>query len=331
MEQQTASNQISFIGPLFVVGMPRSGTKLLRSLLNQHPLIHIAEIETHFLPFWFNHWDEFGDLSNKENFSSFYKKAISLPYFVYMQENSGLISQDEWFYSCDKYDVASVFEALIRNDTNVSKTENGIWGDKTPSYLTHVPFLKSLYSEAKVVHIVRDVRDYCLSSKNAWGKNVIRAAFMWQQNISEFRKNLNTYPTDILELRYEDLIDDPGTELQRICDFIDIPFNQDMITLSQPSENLGDAKGKKSVVSSNKGKYLNAMNPHIRRKIERIAFSVLKSYGYPVQGRSTKVTISGGRLRLYQLLDGINLVRFEARERGFFNALKFRWSLFKTS
>mgnify|MGYP000529984615 CR=1 FL=1 len=73
MEQITIIDQVKFKGPLFIVGMPRSGTKLLRDLLNQHPKIHIAEIETHFLPFWFSQWKEFGDLSEKENFYSLRK------------------------------------------------------------------------------------------------------------------------------------------------------------------------------------------------------------------------------------------------------------------
>src|SRR5690606_38522672 len=38
-------------GPLFVIGMPRSGTKLLRNLLDRHPRIRILPWETQFLPF----------------------------------------------------------------------------------------------------------------------------------------------------------------------------------------------------------------------------------------------------------------------------------------
>ena len=38
-----------FAGPLFLVGMPRSGTKLLRSLLNAHPVIGIPEVEDQLL------------------------------------------------------------------------------------------------------------------------------------------------------------------------------------------------------------------------------------------------------------------------------------------
>ena len=53
-----------FEGPLFLVGMPRSGTKLLRALLNRHPNISIMTNETEFLPYLVSHWESFGDLSD---------------------------------------------------------------------------------------------------------------------------------------------------------------------------------------------------------------------------------------------------------------------------
>src|SRR5262245_12693694 len=47
----SGSHEMSWEGPMFIVGMPRSGTKLLRGLLDQHPRIRILQTETEFLPF----------------------------------------------------------------------------------------------------------------------------------------------------------------------------------------------------------------------------------------------------------------------------------------
>ena len=65
-----------FAGPLFLLGMPRSGTKLLRTLLNAHPAIHIAQVETHFIPYWHANWDSYDDLADLQNFRKFYDKAL---------------------------------------------------------------------------------------------------------------------------------------------------------------------------------------------------------------------------------------------------------------
>ncbi len=331
MESRQNSSDAAFTGPLFVVGMPRSGTKLLRGLLNQHSMIGIPDIESQFLPFWSRHWHEYGDLSVKENFTKFYEHAISLPYFVYMKETVGIIGESEWYEQCQSYDIPGVFEALIRHDANIPKSSKGIWGDKTPSYIIHIPLLKSLFPSAKIIHIVRDVRDYSLSSHKAWGKNMVRAAVRWQERITMFRTNLRLYTNDIWELKYENLLENPEKELRNICDFLAIPFQEKMVELDRPSENLGDAKGQQKVVKGNKRKYVSSMKTSLIAQIERISKPALQAYDYPVDYTGPRKEVSALRMTAYQLLDGINLVRFEARERGVINALKFRWSLFKTS
>ena len=87
----------AFDGPLFVVGMPRSGTKLLRDLLNQHSAIGIPRIETEFLPYWFEHWERWGDLSDKNQFQHFYESVRTSSYFRYQADADALISRDVWF------------------------------------------------------------------------------------------------------------------------------------------------------------------------------------------------------------------------------------------
>ena len=44
-------NQAYYRGPVFIIGMPRSGTKLLRDVLNRNAKVAIMEIESHFIPY----------------------------------------------------------------------------------------------------------------------------------------------------------------------------------------------------------------------------------------------------------------------------------------
>ena len=48
---RAADHAARWTGPLFIIGMPRSGTKLLRGLLEQHPRVRVPTIETEFFPF----------------------------------------------------------------------------------------------------------------------------------------------------------------------------------------------------------------------------------------------------------------------------------------
>ena len=133
----------TFTGPLFLVGMPRSGTKLLRTLLNEHPYIYIAQVETHFILYWHANWSSYGDLKNPLNFRKFYSNSIKLPYFTYTQEQQTIISYDDWYRSCKGFDLPDIFEALIKHDSHVPSDAFSIWGDKSPSYLLQMPLLKA--------------------------------------------------------------------------------------------------------------------------------------------------------------------------------------------
>ena len=202
MNQDVKRHSRGFAGPLFIIGMPRSGTKLLRGLLNEHPRIGIPISETEFFPYWIAHWQEFGDLSKKENFVRFYKRMLSAPYFICYRRDGKLIDADLWFEWCHNFSPAGVFEALVRHDAGVEFTSDHIWGDKSPSYTTNMTLLKHHFPDAKFVHIIRDVRDYCLSINRAWGKHMLRAAQRWVYGVEGAISAAQAFPADCMQLRY---------------------------------------------------------------------------------------------------------------------------------
>ncbi|MCK5099057.1 MAG: sulfotransferase, partial [Desulfobacteraceae bacterium] len=56
-----------FNGPLFIVGMPRSGTKLFRDLLNNHSKVGIPPNESHIIPYFYNRFDKYMDIHCQAN------------------------------------------------------------------------------------------------------------------------------------------------------------------------------------------------------------------------------------------------------------------------
>ena len=92
---------------------------------------------------------------------------------------------ESWFQGITKWDYAGVVEAYYKQYAENKHAQ--IWGDKTPGYLSHIPLLKRLYPQAKFIHIIRDVRDYCLSIHKAWNKNILRAAQRWSDDIMMVR------------------------------------------------------------------------------------------------------------------------------------------------
>lgn len=316
-----------FRGPLFIIGMPRSGTKLLRDLLNQHSQIFIPDIETEFLIYWFNNWNRFGDLSDRMRFINFYNEVLKAPYFLYQRERNTLTSCEEWFEACEQFDVASVFKALVRLDTGTDSTV--IWGDKSPSYTKDIALIKEIYPEARFVHITRDVRDYVLSINKAWGKNILRAANRWGTDVFSAHNQIKLLGSDGLELKYEDLITDVQSSLENICIFLGVDYEESMAELKHETENLGDAKGFVGIVCDNKQKYIFKLKGARLRRVESAAYNSMLLLGYEPDLATRQVEIPKVVLGYYRILDGINLIKSKARERGLIGSFLFHFNHYR--
>lgn len=301
---------MSFTGPLFVVGMPRSGTKLLRELLNRHPRIGIPGVETEFLPWLVSHFDSFGDLRDPARFDVFFRRITRATYFELRRAEGAVFDARSWQADCREFTPAAVFEALIRMEVAAPFGSDRIWGDKSPSYVDDLSLIKSLYPTAKVVHIIRDARDYCLSINKAWGKNILRAAQRWADGVEAARQAGRALGDDYIEVRYEDLVTSTEGQLQRLCLLLGIEFDSTMLSLAKPSENLGDARGATHVVSGNHGKFAAGMSDAVLSRVEALTGSTLLACGYalarPLQKRTRLSKLQMARA---QLADGWQLAR----------------------
>ena len=330
--QTTVEQDRDFKGPLFIIGMPRSGTKLFRELLNGHSQISIPPVETDFLPYWVKKWSSFGDLSDPVQFSEFYRSVINYPYFIYRKNQVGsIISEQSWYQWCKNYTPAGVFEALMRHDAGLDYNSEGIWGDKSPAYITHMPLLKELFPQAKFIHIIRDVRDYCLSLHKGWGRNMLRAAQRWADSITQPQKDAQGFATDYLEIKYEELLNNPEPTLTKCCEFLGVPFEPTMVNLVKSPENIGDTKGQTSVNPANQGKYMQLMAPGLRQQIEAIAAPALSHFGYPVSPPQKQRRLSHLTMFYLQIIDGLNFIKSESSREGFFNTIKIAWGALTTS
>lgn len=311
-----------FKGPLFIVGMPRSGTKLLRDILNNHHKIAISNAETEILPYWSEHWSEYGDLNDFSVFQRFYESTRNNSFFYYMEKHNGkVISAKEWHRLCKDGSIPSVFEALIRLDTHC--TSEIIWGDKSPSYICHIPLLVRLFPDCKIIHIVRDVRDYCLSINNAWGKNMLRAAQRWADDVEKAKIAVAGNEDRVMEVRYEDLLDNPHDFLQKISNFIGIDFKEDMLFLNRTRGKDIDTEGAREVVVTNKEKWRTKLSPITIRKIEELCSTTLNYYNYPMTYQGAVKRIHPIKMTLLKFLDGFNLVFHDTQKQGFFKSTIF--------
>ncbi len=309
--------------PLFIVGMPRSGTKLLRAMLNQHSMIAIADVETEFFPYWVSQWSRYGDLSKYPDFERFFVRFTSYPFYRYMESRGEIVDPQAWYRACSGFSPSAVFEALIKLTAHFQAGQQRIWGDKSPSYLPHLELLRKHFPSARFIHIVRDVRDYCLSINRAWGKNILRAAQRWNDDVYRAHVIGASWPDDYLELRYEDLLADPVGVSRKMCEFLEVPFEPEIVELASSEENLGDAKGYERILQSNTRKYVAGLDLEKRHAIERIAVRTMKVFSYDCPADMLPKRLNRLQMALLKCMDGCNLLLASCKVRGLANSLRF--------
>jgi hypothetical protein len=211
----------------FVVGVNRSGTTLLRLMLDAHPDLAIPP-ETHFVP----------DLIARAE-----RRGVTAEDLVAV-----VVAQREWG------DLGFTEEELLERFRSVSPlTATGAlrsfyeayagragksrWGEKTPAYAKSMVRIHRVLPEARFVHLLRDGRDVWLSRRksSATPPSAARVAVRWKERIQRARDQAPRVP-HYLEVRYEDLVLDTEPVLRRVCEFIELEFDPAMLEYHERAE-----------------------------------------------------------------------------------------------
>jgi hypothetical protein len=206
----------------FIVGVGRSGTTLLRAILDTHPSIAIPG-ESHFIP----------AMATRRRR---YETAKGLRSGRFLED----VDRYHWFRRWE-LPVERVVESLrreppltlsdaIRRLFEVYAAERGKtrYGDKTPAYINHIPTLAGLFPEARFVHLMRDGRDVALSRLDhpTMSRTLPELAILWRRGVEKGRRaGRRLGPRRYLEIRYEDLVSTPEEVTRLVCRFLELPFD----------------------------------------------------------------------------------------------------------
>lgn len=307
--------------------MPRSGTKLLRDLLNRHSQIAVPEVESLFLPMFIGRFGrdfQFTDAGRAQVWETF----TGTSFYHMMQRRQQGNPQALKAALPQVTNWAEFFNAVCLHYAPKQGPQM-IYGDKTPRYLLHLPLIKELFPTARIVHIIRDPRDQVLSMKNTWNKNLFLAAEGWQQGLSRVATAKRTYGDTYLEVRYEALLRDTAQTLQSITRFLGIAFEEQMTTLERPSERVGDAKGSTKVESSNLNKFEKALSKSQIKRIEALCFEQLTRLGYTPLYATQQQQLSGAARYMAKATDMWHMLLFRIRKRGLIGGITTFARLFR--
>jgi hypothetical protein len=211
--------------PLLVLGVRRSGTTLLRVMLDRSSTLAVPD-ESYFVTQLAH---RHGSNPDPTAFADDCRRIGTLR---------------EWGVSIDDVRLrggmttGEAIAALYQRYAELQGKPR--WGDKTPMYMQHLPLLARLFPEARFVHLIRDGRDAALSFlgmpegivTRTWAhpRSVADFACQWRTEVEAAQRlGERVGPERYLEVRYEALVADADAELRRICTFAALPFEPGML------------------------------------------------------------------------------------------------------
>ena len=281
----------------FVVGVNRSGTTLLRMMLDAHPELTIPP-ETHFVP------ELIAAAESKDPAPETLLATIT--------------GQREWGdFGLDEDELLERFRAIEPLNAGdalrafysayAERAGKPRWGEKTPIYVKSMRKIERALPEARFVHVIRDGRDVALSIRDRAVKEhpIDRIAERWVRRITRAREQAR-HLAHYEEIRYENLILDTRPTLERVCELFELPWDDALLDYHERSaDRLEEMKrelpddGKRTTLSVERrmathartteepdprraSRWRESMDRSDRAQFESIAGPLLVELGYQV-------------------------------------------------
>ncbi len=256
--------------PIFVGGAGRSGTTLIRVILDSHPNIACGP-ELKVTPMVAELW---------HNFQTAYAPPLR-EYFLSPADINRLFGQM----------LLSLLENYRRKSGKLRIAE------KSPNNVFFFQHLHQLFPESPLIHVIRDWRDVvCSLLKMNWvnpqtgqpieyTRNARKAAEYWVAAIRAGRRaHQNLINGKYAEVRYEGIVNEPVPTLQRLFSFIGEPWDTAVLSFHEKERNLaGESSASqvsKALYSTSVGRWREALKPPDKQAVKEVAGDLLIELGY---------------------------------------------------
>ncbi len=276
---------------VFIVGCPRSGTTLLKRMVDAHPMIAITP-ETHWVPRF--HRKRIGVTGDGLVTNELVPSLLAYHKFGNLRITADELERIAGDNPTGTYAgfVSRVFDLYGRHHGKQ------LVGDKTPGYVQDIPLLHELWPAAKFVHLVRDGRDVCLSMQDwnrayrtagrapTWADDPISTtAFWWERFVRLGIEAGRALGSDLYhEIRYEALVENPREQCERLCAFLGVAYDESMVQFHEGRTRDDPALSAKKAwrpVTQGMRDWRTQMQPDTVERFEAAAGSLLDELGYP--------------------------------------------------
>lgn len=287
--------------PIFIIGSPRSGTTLLRLILTNHSQILIPP-ECGFV-IWlqkkYKHWSK-SDSNSAENRKNFLNDLKMSKKFDTWSLDINFLENEINNIKPDSY--ASLCETIYLAYAKSQGRNVTLWGDKNNFHIDYLRNLQELFPSAVFLHIVRDGRDVACSYREVMEQNssspyapklvtgLESIAQEWVGNLTKINVFMDALPMSQKQvIRYEDLVSHSKQAVQRLCQWLQIPYEPEMldfykVNIAKQLEPTLTMDWKKRtlqpIADDTVGRYRSVLTEKEQTNFLEIAHSVLASYGY---------------------------------------------------
>ncbi len=277
-----------------IIGTQRSGSNLLRVMLNQ-----IQEIEAphppHILQRFFPLLAKYGDLGEEANFNQLIDDVCKLIELNPVPWKEFTLDRKSIRQSCRSNSLIEVFNSLYSLKAKSSSAK--YWCCKSMANFKYAAELEEYGIKPIYIHLYRDGRDVALSFKKAivGSKHTYHLAKQWKEDQEHcLRLKEDMDENRFFSICYEQLLEAPEKILKKLCGFLKIPFNNSMLEYYNSRESLLTASSGKMwknvscpLLKDNANKFLKHLGEEDQAIFEYIAGTTLTKLNYKLY--STRV------------------------------------------
>lgn len=225
MPEQALKGEHASHPPFFIVGSPRTGTKLLRAILSSHSRVAIPKETFYFSQILkrAKHCTRGSTITDLSGFLRVVKTFKHTKQFVPIIEEITFDEGRRWSVGEFLSELCSAYARSLGKPR---------WGEKTPNHLWYWKTIDETFPGCKFIVTVRDGRDVVCSMGDVhWSSGSIYAdAFRWKIDVNKGLRLLGALgPRRAMQLSYEELVTEPEKSVSKVCRHLGITFEPPML------------------------------------------------------------------------------------------------------
>ena len=276
-----------FEKPIFIVSAPRSGSTLLRLILDAHPKLAVpgpAWLYEMVRPFSYS----YGDLSQESNLLALAEDILETPT---VKAWSIELSAADLVAVSPAPSFAGLYDALHIH--YAQSTSKGRWGEKSPRNSFWIDEIRQDFPDAVFVHLVRDGRDMAIDiaqSTPMVPSNPYSGAHIWRDyNLAALESAKSLDDKSYYRISYEKMCAEPERELKALCGFLGEDFDPIMLKHHETSsaqswsQHPNHAKTGRPISTEFCDMYLKKLTTQDRSALNYVIGDLLEQLDYPVE------------------------------------------------